>query len=805
MGVLFDKIRRDLWGNKGRTLQVVLIIAMGAFAIGMIIGTRNLTIAGMEEIWQKSSPAVIDLWTSSGVSDDVLTSLQHIPGVSQVEGYARTPIEWRRSPTDQWSPAPLLARDDYENQKLAKLSLLSGDWPHKKTVAAVQGCDAVFGIQLGQPIYFRLDGDREYVVQVDGFVYDPNIQPPSFGGTAMFYATRDYFEDLTGTRDFNRILAGVSHYDKAQAVAIADQMQAKLEKQNIESGGAAPPNGDRVSDPKKHFFQDTMDGIFFILGILAILALILGLFLVYNTITAIISRQINQVGILKAIGAGTGTVLTLYLINVFIYGFLALVIALPLGAIGARALGTYLLNSFNANGTFTFSLVSPSTVLAQVAIALLSPLLACIIPISTGARVTVREAISTYGLGTRTSLLDRLLARFQLLPQLVSLAISNTFRHKQRAFLTQITLVLSGVVFMVVMSARDSAVYTYRDVIASIFRFNVTFQFKEPARVEHVEAMVSSQAGVKAVEMWEGSDATIRRAGQPESKGDRSALVMGLPVPTTLYGPQMRAGRWLQPGDSHAAVFNQKLAEDTGMHLGDRVTLHHGVQKESDWLIVGLVFDPVLDNAVYVPRDVLLKEMGSVNKANTIWIQTAQDDAASEMAVARGLREYLEQNNQKLYAGSFFGRDTASQIIKSALDQFAIIVTLLATMAVVIGVVGSIALSGVLSLNVLDRRREIGVMRAIGASSGDVAGLFVGAGLILGWLSWLIAVPLSIPAGKFLAQSLGAVMGGEIVYQFTPAGLLYWLAIITVLSAVASWFPARGAARISVREVLAYE
>src|SRR5512136_2426691 len=233
MGILFDKIWSDLWSNKGRTLQVVLIIAMGAFAIGMIIGTRNLTIAGMEEIWQKSSPAVIDLWTSSGVNDDVLTSLGHIPGVSQVEGYARTPIEWRRSPADRWSPAPLLARDDYENQKLAKLSLLSGNWPRKKTVVAVQGCDTVYGIQQGQSIYFRLDGDREYVVQVDGFVYDPNIQPPSFGGNAMFYATRDFFDDLTGGRDFNRILAGVSHYDKAQAIAIADQMQAKLEKQNI--------------------------------------------------------------------------------------------------------------------------------------------------------------------------------------------------------------------------------------------------------------------------------------------------------------------------------------------------------------------------------------------------------------------------------------------------------------------------------------------------------------------------------------------------------------------------------------------
>jgi len=118
--------------------------------------------------------------------------------------------------------------------------------------------------------------------------------------------------------------------------------------------------------------------------------------------------------------------------------------------------------------------------------------------------------------------------------------------------------------------------------------------------------------------------------------------------------------------------------------------------------------------------------------------------------------------------------------------------------------VGSIALSGVLSLNVLERRREIGVMRAIGASSRAVSGIFIGEGLILGLLSWVIALPLSIPAGRLMTAGLGAVLNGEIVYEYTLNGAFYWLGIIIVLSVVAGWFPARGATRISVRESLAY-
>jgi hypothetical protein len=75
MNTMWRKIWRDLWNDKGRTAQVVLIIAMGAFAIGMIVGTRNYLIAGMEEIWQASSPAMINLWTNPSVDDDTLAAL----------------------------------------------------------------------------------------------------------------------------------------------------------------------------------------------------------------------------------------------------------------------------------------------------------------------------------------------------------------------------------------------------------------------------------------------------------------------------------------------------------------------------------------------------------------------------------------------------------------------------------------------------------------------------------------------------------------------------------------------------------
>jgi putative ABC transport system permease protein len=223
---------------------------------------------------------------------------------------------------------------------------------------------------------------------------------------------------------------------------------------------------------------------------------------------------------------------------------------------------------------------------------------------------------------------------------------------------------------------------------------------------------------------------------------------------------------------------------------------------------VGLVFDPILTTSSNVPRDILLRDLHQVGRASTVWVTTTTRDPAAQIAIAKGLRDYFEQSNIKLnpQRGVFgIGGDATTDAAQALIKQFDFIIVLLALMALIIGVVGSIALSGTLSLSVMERTREIGVMRAIGASSWAIARLFVGEGLLLGWISWLIALPLSLPAGRLMVVALGQAFHNEYVYLYTPQGALLWLGIITVLSILASWLPARSAVRVSVRQSLAYQ
>jgi putative ABC transport system permease protein len=221
-----------------------------------------------------------------------------------------------------------------------------------------------------------------------------------------------------------------------------------------------------------------------------------------------------------------------------------------------------------------------------------------------------------------------------------------------------------------------------------------------------------------------------------------------------------------------------------------------------------LVFDPLLTTAALVERDQLLRDLGLVDRSTVVWIQTEQEGLLAEQTIAKGLRQYYEANHVPVSSqrGIFgIGGESTTETGNTFVSQFNFLLVLLGVMAVVIGAVGSIALSGALALSVLERRREIGVMRAIGASSWTIFRLFIGEGLILGWLSWLIAVPVAGPAGRLMVQALGSAFGVDLVYNQSLTGTILWFFIITVLSILASWLPANGATRVSVRESLAYQ
>jgi putative ABC transport system permease protein len=150
--------------------------------------------------------------------------------------------------------------------------------------------------------------------------------------------------------------------------------------------------------------------------------------------------------------------------------------------------------------------------------------------------------------------------------------------------------------------------------------------------------------------------------------------------------------------------------------------------------------------------------------------------------------------------------EAGKSMLETTTDGLNILTFFLLIMALLSGLVGSIGLMGTMSLNVMDRTREIGVMRAIGASDFSVFRLVVVEGGIIGFISWILSVILAIPITKILSDAISnALFDSPGLFAFTYKGVLIWFIVVTILSITASILPAWNAVRLTIREVLAYE
>ena len=801
MITLLSKVWFDLWGDKSRTLQVVMVIALGSIAIGLVIGGRNLIDEAVTISYSAAEPYHIRVNVTPPLTKSQLERVGKIEGVAQVEGLLTGGVEWRLSEDDEWQSGSLRGRDNLSAPLMTPDGLREGAFPGRNEVAIGMISVGEASLAIGDTVYLR-SGDREGAYSIVGLL-DPIGPEPSFGET--IYVNQKTFTRITGRDSYNVIQMRDTTWDPDAAIATDLRLQEYLEEIEVDSIGTSFPFQDRIVPPDVNPASAILNALFLILGIIGVVVVVLGIFLVYNSISAIISQQTAQIGVMKAIGASSTQVVWSYLLLVISYGVLAMVVSVPLGAFAALGLQTFFGNFLNLESNPVR--IDPTAIFFQILICIVVPLVAALIPLRVGMHITVREAISTYGLGGAMGFINRLITRFRNIGYNIVLTIGNTFRNQKRVIIIEIALVVAGAIFMMVLGVNDASKYTYNGKLQEVHDYQLVFSAESPTRIERLQNIALNVDGITDFEAWNVRGGRARLASQIDTEvTDARIGVYGQPPETDFYRPEMIEGRWLTPDDGYAVVASSQVSGEEGWQVGDQIIVTNGDGDEIQLQIVGIHFDPASGGtSLHVPLDVLQLEWGRYSAANMFVARTADVSAEGQKSAELALEEAFERQNISLLPSSSFGQNTIAEISATLTDGLDIIITLLAVMAVVIALVGGVGLSGVLSLSVLERRREIGVMRAIGASSWQVIRLFIGEGILLGWLSWVIAIPLSIPAAWFLAtRGLSFALNSSLVYRFTFSGPLVWLAIITVLAIIASALPARGASKVSVRESLSY-
>jgi putative ABC transport system permease protein len=551
-----------------------------------------------------------------------------------------------------------------------------------------------------------------------------------------------------------------------------------------------------VPEPGSHRLGDIFKAVSILLLVLGVMALALSGFLVVNTVSALLTQQTRQLGIMKAIGGKASQIALMFLVMVAIYGFMAVLVGLPVGAYFATAFAAFgggLLN-FGPGATTP----PPYTVALAVAVGFLVPLGAALLPIRSGTRVSVVSALNATGMNGAHfghGLVDRVLGRLRGLPRPVALSLRNTFLRKGRLAMTLTTLVLASAVVMSVGTVRESILATVADV-STWWNYDVEVNFGAPvpARVAEREALKVSD--VKATEGWLVSGATLHRGDGTENT---QLAMIALPPKTPFITPFVVSGRWLTDADTDAVVVNTDVVKGENLKIGDSVRLKiHG--EDHVFRVVGVVRGQLMGPVFFSNRAYAEKLFGLQGSITRLLVRTGDHSVAGQDAAGERLdRKYTDSG---LVVAGVQGQGRMSESFAS---QLGILVTFLVIMAVILALVGVIGLSGTMIINVLESTREIGVMRAIGASHRSIFQVFVTEGVVIGVMSWAGGLVLSFPMSYGLVRLLEGAIGVPLSYSFSWTAVVGWLAIVVAISAVASLLPAFNASQVSVRDAIAYE
>jgi len=796
----WQKVLRDLWTGRGRMALLIAAVASGLFAVGTALGAYAILSRELTRAYIETRPASATLETDA-VDPVLVEQVRRQPGIAEAEG--RATIRARVRVGSDWRPLILFVVPDFLDMRLSTFRCLEGDWPPSRGTMLIDHSGLrVVNARPGQSVIVKTPRGAPIALGLSGVVWDSSMAPSGMEQTAWGYITPETLAMLGegAVLDEIKIVVADNPTDAAAIEAIAKRLAAWLDARGHSVHEI------QIPPPGRHPHQGQMEGVMLMLNIFSLFALILSGLLVGSSIASMMARQVREVGVMKAIGATSRQLAGMYLAMMFVLGAGALALALPLSVAGGTALARTA--AFNLNIEIASTVIPWWVFAVQCTAGLFLPVLAAAMPVARATRMTVRRAIQDTGtnpetFGTRR--FDGWLSRRRGGNAVLRLGIHNAFRNRARLALTLGLLAAAGAMFMTGINTAESWTLRLKEVNSNR-KYDVSIRFQRPESVEQAVATAGGVDGVSRAEAWGvrpaawGRTSGVTVVHTYPDKGHGTFQVVGLTANKRIVDLPVLAGRWLQPGDDDAVVLNHMAAaEARDARVGRSVTISVDGEPH-DWRVVGIVRDLGSPATAYVSSDTFARVTKMSGSTLQLGVSTARQDGAGRAEVIRRVEHALDD------AGLGIDVSMPVEMLRTAIDEhMAVLLTLIVTLAAVMSIVGLLGLASTMSTSVLERSREIGVMRSIGALPGATLRMFLGEGVLIGALSGLLATVAAVP----LSALVGAVIGGlafkaPLPLVVSPVAVLSWLGIVVLFSATATAAPALRASRITVREALAY-
>lgn len=776
MNAFFRKAYRDITKKRIRSTLTIGAIAIGVAGIVAIVSTAQSLTRAQADAYANASQADITFWVWDA-PPQTARALSELPNVADAElrNNYFTKCKWAGKQRDVYLWGLNFADQHINQIKLIDRAPNPGEFVSEVTVRNL------FPVQIGDTISCRGRDGSTRSLTLAGFAARPNYPTAEILDFATVYANAEDVKRLLGISGANQALLKIQ--DPSQTRQTVDDVVKLFRRRDIDYGS---PD---IRDPQNYLGKRELDALFILLLVFSIVGLVTSGFLVANTLAAMTSEQVGEIGTLKAIGGTRSQVLAIYVIAAAIFGVAGTILGVALGVVASWRLLAYIGTLLNLDVGFVVSWQGIGMgAFVGIGVTIVSGL----VPSFTATAIRVKDALEAYGITSTygQGRVDRVLQKIVSLPPLAAMSLRNLARRKARSIITM-TVIAVAVAASLGAQSTSASVDLAIDGLFQTFHADAWAWFDQWVGSSFVGSFRAAE-GVQKAEVWSLTDAWV---------GTDRVRVWGVPADTTLYSPRLVAGKWLRLDEPDGAVVSTDLAQKQKLQVGYTITVEIAKERR-EFRIVGIV----IDNSIFLGSTVA----GKIFMSEQL-VEKMQDREGWATFFALGFGAHdpasVEQRLSELqtrYQRYQMGSDSAYREVRGAKEQSRILSLALIAMSLLIGAMGALGVLNTLTLNVLERRREIGVLRAMGASDASIAQIFLTEGLALGLGGWFFGIVIGYPLGFVFVNLMQSVLF-HIDYIFTPGMLVVSLLFALAIAMLASLVPAIGAARMRVGQVLRYE
>ncbi|MDH5546619.1 MAG: ABC transporter permease [Gammaproteobacteria bacterium] len=787
MNMLLKKAISDIRYEPGRFALVVFALVIGIWGVGAILVSYTVLSQDMPKNFLETAPPHVVLVSDDFVAGDAswVNALSYVDA-AEFREYSVHRIEIQ---PDLWVPLRLYGLYDFSHTALAHVYHQEGEQiPAAGSMLIERNGRLISNIKVGSAPRVRMNNST-HEIAVSGIAFDP-AQPPATQDHFIFgYMHSDTYRQFTGESPYQRMIVRFRNVGSKDDVAVAvTQLREAMARQGKKLRIVSTPNFNA------HPHQWQLDSLLLLQGSIGFLAFVMAAVLVSQLMASLLSKQLRQIAVLKAIGGRRSQVFVIYLLMVVSLGVLSGAIGIPLAI--ASGYGLAYGTALQLNFEILTTQLPFEVYLVLIAAALLLPLLFSLSTIIRGTAMSVKQGIGEYGLDASMQKIRSASSITSYLPGSIVFAVRNSMRRKSRLIVTLVSMAFGVAMFDAGFNVRHSLFEMLQQTSDSM-RYDVKLVLKAPVSREKLLPLFEDVEGVKRIEAWSGGKGVLQSEIFTAGNG---IGITALPFDTQLRRPDMLQGRWLS-GAAQELVMNTQAWKDYGFpDMDTQLSLGIG-GKTISLTLVGLVeefdttkfyIDQQQYDAMFNPEHLVNSLMFAAQDRR--YASVIQLKTAIEKIVADSALPVLDVESQQ-------------QRVKILYDHLNIILMSFVVFALMVLSVSALGMASVMGINVLERTREIGVLRAIGATPGHIYRLFVSEGMLLGMIGVALGLILSWPLSQLGARFWGdLIMGGaDLPLSISPAGVAITVVTTVFFCWFASHLPSRNAIRISTREALAYE